>query len=82
MKRLTFLLAASAALLAACGDNPGQPNAEPPPAANEVPAEANASPAAFVAWMDRQPESDTREPLGVEGAMPPTSETDEPVPLR
>ena len=80
MKRLPFLLAAGA-LLAACGDNPGQPNAERP-AANEVPAEATASPAAFVAWMDRQPESDTREPLGVEGAMPPTSETDEPVPLR
>jgi hypothetical protein len=82
MNRLHFLLAASAALLAACGGDPGQASAEAPPAANEVPAEANASSTAFVAWMDRQPESDTREPLGVDGAMPPTSETDEPVPLR
>jgi hypothetical protein len=81
MKRLSFLLAASAALLAGCGDDPAEAPA-PAPAADDVPAEASASPAAFVAWMDRQPESDTREPLGVEGAMPPTSETDEPVPLR
>lgn len=77
------LLAAACALLAACGDDPGQPNAvEPPPAANDVPADAQASPTALVTWMNRQEASDTREPLRVDGLMPPASETDEPVPLR
>lgn len=77
------LLAAACALLAACGDDPGQPNAvEPPPATNDVPADAQASPTALVTWMSRQEASDTREPLRVDGLMPPASETDEPVPLR
>lgn len=83
MSKPLALLAAACALLAACGDDPGQPNVvEPPPGANDVPADATASPTALVTWMNQQPASDTKEPLRLDGLMPPASETDEPVALR
>jgi ABC-type glycerol-3-phosphate transport system substrate-binding protein len=80
MKPLAHAAALAAALLlAACGG--GSPEPAPPPSGNDVPSAATASPTAFVTWTGEIPASDTREPLRVEGAMPPTSETEEPLPV-
>ncbi len=70
-------------VLAGCGGGSSSeaPAPAPSPAANEVPAEASASPAAYVSWMGKQAKDDTKEPLAVQGFVPPTSETDEPVAL-
>jgi len=85
MKQRYALAGALAAslVLAACGSDPAPSPAEPPPpVTNEVPTDASASATSFVGWMNQQPQSDTKEPLKVEGFTAPTSETDEPVPLR
>lgn len=69
--------------LAACGGgDDGPASAEPPAAATEVPASAGVSVAAFVGYLRGLAADDTREPLGTAAmAAPPTSETDEPLPL-
>lgn len=68
---------AAAALLAACGGGGG-------PVVDErlVPASATASPAAFTAFVGDLPASGVDSPLIVDGLLPPTSEVDEPAPLR
>ncbi len=85
MTRNLNLMAALVAGLALAGCGGGSsseaPAPSPSPAANEVPAEASASPAAYVTWMGKQAKDDTKEPLAVQGFVPPTSETDEPVAL-
>lgn len=84
MMRNTWALAvlATATLLAACGG--GSDN--PPPQARdplEVPAAANASAAAMVNFLGALPTESVndREPVSVDSFAPPTSETDEPVPV-
>ncbi len=80
---VAMLLVAGLAL-AGCGggSSPAEPPAPSPAAATgDVPAEASASPAAYVGWMGKQAKDETREPLNVQGFVPPTSETDEPVAL-
>jgi hypothetical protein len=82
MKSLAYATALAAGLLlAACGGGGGSPEPAPAPSANDVPSSATASPTAFVNWTAELPASDTKEPLKIEGAMPPTSETDEPLPV-
>lgn len=82
MKTLPSLLAAAAAalLLAACGDNPADapPAPETPPATNEVPASATATPQAFAHYAASLPKSETEKPLDVSKLVPPTSETAAP----
>ncbi len=86
MKRNTTLalLVVAGLALAGCGggSSPAEaPAPSPAPATGDVPAEASASPAGFVGWMGKQAKDDTKEPLNVQGFVPPTSETDEPVAL-
>ena len=82
MNRLTPLMAAlaSAVLLAACGGS-GSDDDEAAPS-NTVPASAQASAEAYTAFAAAQPEDDQREPLTLDGVVPPTSETAEPAPLQ
>lgn len=79
MHKHSCLLAslAAAALLAACGGGSDGPAA----VADTVPASATASPEAFTRYAASLPEDDRREPLRVDGLMPPTSETAEPLPI-
>jgi hypothetical protein len=66
------------AALAACG---GGSDPVPPVVDNTVPASALASPAAFTSYVASLPASETAEPVDVNQAVPPTSETDEPRPI-
>lgn len=79
MWRLAALSAVVVAL-AGCGngddDNPPPP---PPPPADEVPAAALVSTQSFVAFLQGLAPNDTAEPLKLNGAVPPVSETEEPV---
>jgi hypothetical protein len=84
MKLRTLLAAAPLALmLAGCfggGDDDNPAPMPPPPAAEtELPDSATASTAAFAAFAGSQPPSESAEPVGVDKAVPPTSETEEPV---
>lgn len=76
-KNLLILLAAAAAL-AACGGGGGDDT----PASDTVPPAATASPQAFTGYVGSLPADDTREPLKLDGVLPPVSDTDEPAPLR
>jgi len=79
-KTLTLAVSVIAGLmLAACGGS----NAPDPVAAEptEVPASATVSATALVGYAAALPASETLEPLSIEKAMPPTSETDEPLPV-
>lgn len=75
----TLLAAAAALLLAACGDNPSDAPETPPPAGNEVPASATASPSAYSQYAASLRPSETAAPLDVSHVTPPTSETEAPV---
>jgi hypothetical protein len=85
MKRNPWVPAAllAATLLAACGG--GSDNSPPPQARDplEVPAAANASAAAMVNFLGGLPTESVndREAVSVDSFAPPTSETDEPVPV-
>jgi hypothetical protein len=79
-KRHHFALPAAlavAGLLAACGGGSDGLGA----VADTVPASATASPEAFTEYAAALPENDRREPLRLDGLVPPTSETAEPVPV-
>ena len=69
-------LLASGVLLAACGGGsavePMIPPAQPP---------LIDTPRALVQFIAMQPNSNAAEPVDVSGLVPPTSETEEPVPL-
>lgn len=77
---------ALAALLAGCGGG-GEGDAgagaggggDPVAGAGEVPASALVSVRAFADFTGMQKADERAEPLDVERAVPPTSETDEPV---
>jgi hypothetical protein len=75
--KLAWIVAAAAlATLAACGGGGG--DAEELTA---VPDSALASVESFSGWVGERPASDTRDPLAMNSAMPPVSETAEPVDL-
>lgn len=79
--KLQHLLCATAAalLLAACGDDPAEAPAMPPPASNTVPPSATASPTAYAQFAASLQPSDTAAPLDVSNVTPPTSETAAPL---
>ena len=78
--RVFFMLASTAALMAACGDS-SVAVMDPPPVvqpSNEVPTSATASTQAYVQYTGSLAASDSTEPLLVDKVVPPTSETEEP----
>lgn len=77
MKKITMTIAA--ALLAGCGGG-----SDPPQAVDErrVPTSATSSPMAYADYVGSRPVEDLLEPLVVQGVMPPTTDEDEPLPLR
>jgi ABC-type glycerol-3-phosphate transport system substrate-binding protein len=80
----TLLGIAAATLLAACGGGGGNSD-KPVTAADplEVPASAGQSNAGLVGYLGGLPAeaADNREPVSVDGFVPPTSDTDEPIPV-
>jgi hypothetical protein len=75
---------ALAGVLAGCGggdDGNVDDTAMAEDATGKVPPSATASILAFVGFVGRQAPADQAEPLSLEGATPPTSETEEPQPL-
>ena len=77
---LTLAAAFAAAGLAGCGGGHDAAPA-PPPAADEVPASATVSTAAFVDFTGSLAPSETQPPLDITTAVPPTSETEPPQPV-
>ena len=77
----TLATMASSLALVACGGGGGfeAPPAPPPVNANEVPASATASIPAFVNYLDTLRASEGSEPLGLDAANPPSSDTVEPL---
>ena len=65
--------------LAACGGGSNSPEPVPPAAANEVPASATASVAAYSAYAGSMLPDESAAPLGMAKVTAPTSETDEPI---
>lgn len=74
------LLMTAAVLLAGCGGG----SDEPPVVVDDrrVPASATSSPAAYADFVGTRPVEDLLEPLVVQGVVPPTTDEDEPLPLR
>lgn len=74
------MLALATLALAACGGG----RDDPPVAVDDrsVPASATASAMAWTDYVAARPLEDALEPLVVQGLVPPTSDEDEPVPLR
>jgi hypothetical protein len=66
------------AALAGCGGDPEANVVTPPQAQQGVPASALASPSALVQYLGGLAAQDTADPLTLDGAVPPVSETDEP----
>jgi hypothetical protein len=68
-------------LLSACGGSSYDATSEAaaPVADTTVPASATATPQAFSSYIGGLPAVEAAEPLDIENAQPPTSETDEPV---
>jgi hypothetical protein len=79
---LTWSLVVAVSLsMGGCGngdDDAPPPPPPPPPAEGVVPPEAVASIQAFVAFLQSLLPDDTAEPLQLNGAVPPVSDTDEP----
>jgi uncharacterized lipoprotein YbaY len=77
MKLLTLALAASCGLLlTACNDD--SDDMPTPSVDNTVPASAQASTAAWTSYTAALPDSDSAEPVDVNAATPPVSDTEEP----
>ena len=74
MNRLTPLMAAlaGAVLLAACGGSGSDDEVAAP--ITTVPASAQASAEAYTAFTAAQPEDDQREPLTLDGVVPPSGQ--------
>ncbi len=68
----------AAALLTACGGGGGHSEDSGP---ETVPAAAIASPEAFTQYLAARSDDERREPVAIDDLMPPTSETDEPLPV-
>lgn len=80
----TALALATATLLVACGGG-GSDDGKPAAAADpfEVPASAGQSNAGWVSYLVGLPDqpAENREPVSIDGFAPPTSDTDEPIPV-
>lgn len=77
MRILAFaLLSALLTVAAGCGGH--DDGGLEPPASATVPPAALASPAAFTTFVGQLPADDVAAPLGLEGVVPPVTDTDEP----
>lgn len=74
-----LILAGAVVLLAGCGGGDDPPVV---PESRSVPTSATASPMAYADFVGTRPVEDALEPLVVQGVVPPTTDEDEPVPLR
>ncbi len=77
MKAKLCIAAAALLALAACGGGGGDDNSAAQDAT--VPTSALASLRSFTSWLGNRPASDVNEPLMMNSALPPTSDTEEPV---
>jgi len=72
-------------LLGACGDSPQEVAAAPPlpasPNASDLPNLALTSATAFSQFAASLPKTEVGQPLNVNGIVPPTSETADPIPV-
>jgi hypothetical protein len=70
-------------LLAACGDSPQDVAAPAPPPATtgDVPNTALVTATAYSQFAASLVKTETGKPLEVNGVVPPTSETDAPIPV-
>lgn len=77
MKKMLMTMAAL--VLAGCGGG-----SDPPLVVEDrmVPTSATTSPAAYADYVGSRPVEELLEPLVVQGVMPPTTDEDEPLPLR
>lgn len=79
IRKPAFIVAAATlATLAACGGGGGSSDAVPEEL-SAVPDSALASVESFSAWVGERPASESRDPPAMNSAMPPVSETAEPV---
>lgn len=80
----TLLALGTALLLAGCGDSP-QDVAAPAPApqasTGDVPASALGTTTAYSQFAASLVKTETGKPLEVNGVVPPTSETADPIPV-
>ncbi len=79
--KTTLTALAAALLLAACGDSP---QADDPPAqvsSSDVPASALGSTTAYSQFAASLAKTETGKPLEINGVVPPTSETADPIPV-
>jgi hypothetical protein len=82
--QLMMLAAAASFALAGCGGDDYDPKAAADAAAiaaNKVPPSATDSVAAYTAYVESLPKSETAVPVDVSAVTPPTSETAAPLPL-
>jgi len=71
-------------LLGACGDSPQEiaaPLPQPQGNSGDVPASALGSTTAYSQFAASLAKTETGKPLDVNGVVPPTSETAEPIPV-
>jgi hypothetical protein len=76
-----MICTALAVVLAGCGGGGDADNPVAENATGRVPSSATASIQAFVGFVGQQAPADRTEPLSLQGATPPTSETAEPMDL-
>jgi ABC-type glycerol-3-phosphate transport system substrate-binding protein len=79
--RTLALAAACSLLLAACGDSPNADLTPQEPQTNTVPASAQASVTAWAAYTASLPASEQAEPVDVNSATPPVSDTEDTRPI-
>jgi ABC-type glycerol-3-phosphate transport system substrate-binding protein len=76
MSTKASLALAALIVLSACG---GGGRDGGPAAVETLPDSAVASPESFSRWVGMREASETRDPLAIDAAVPPTSETAEPI---
>ena len=79
LHKKSLCCAGLALALAGCGGSSYDPGPMTP--SNEVPASATASPAAYTTYAASLKASETADPVDVNSAKPPTSETELPLPI-
>lgn len=78
--KATHIVSAALALLflSACGGGGGNDD-RPVAEEDTVPASALATSQSFSEWLGKRASNDVKEPLTMDGVLPPMSETDEPI---
>ncbi len=76
-----FIAVASSVLLVACGGGNSPESVAAPAASDMVPASALASVRAYTEFTRSLIASETSQPLLMDGSVPPTSESDSPLPV-